>query len=140
MPKRPAAVPRTQTWSGSLVGAWAATSVELVSLDDGSVRVDLVSELGATLTLTLAEAGDFTMVLDYAGGGPGGPWGEDQTITGTWNSTDVLTLQTSPTSQWQFEAVLTGTTLTLSDADTSFDFGDDGTIEDAKLGMALVRD
>lgn len=124
----------------TLVGTWSATSVELVSLANPAVRADLVEDYGAALTLVLAANDAFTMALDYADPGPGGPWGADATITGTWSSTDVLTLQTSPTSQWQFETVLNGNTLTLTEADTSFDFDGDGAPEDADFGMTLVRD
>ena len=124
----------------TLVGTWNATAVDLVSVANPAVRVDLVADYDATLTLTLSAGDAFTMVLHYADGGPGGPWGGDATVTGTWSSTDVLTLQTTPTSQWQFETVLSGTTLTLTEADTSFDFGSDGTVEDADFGMTLVRD
>ncbi len=124
----------------TLVGTWSATAVDLVSVANAAVRVDLVDDYGATLTLTLTANDAFTMVLDYPDAGPGGPWGGDATVTGTWSSTDVLTLQTTPTSQWQFETVLSGNTLTLTEADTSFDFDGDGTPEDADFGMTLTRD
>lgn len=123
----------------SLVGTWNATSVELVSVANPAVQVDLVADRGATVTLVLAEDNDFTLTVTYAGEEPGGPWGTSSEVIGTWSSTDILTLQTSPTSQWQFEIQLIGDALTLTEADTSFDFDGDGTPEDAKLGLDLTR-
>ena len=72
------------------------------------------------------------------GDDPGGRWGT-RVVTGTWNSTDVLTLQTSPTSEWQFQIDLDGDSLILTEADTSFDFDKDGTMEDADLSLELTR-
>jgi hypothetical protein len=122
-----------------LVGTWNATSVELVSMANPAIRVDLVADLDANVTLVLDADDTFTLTVAYTGVEPGGPWGMSSVVTGTWSTTDVLTLQTSPTSQWQFEAVLDGDSLTLSEADTSFDFDGDGTVEDADLGLDLTR-
>jgi len=123
----------------TLVGTWNATAVELVSVANSAVRVDLVADLGASVMLVLAEDNDFTLTVTYLGEEPGGPWGTSSEVTGTWSSTDILTLQTSPTSQWQFEIELDGDALTLTEADTSFDFDEDGMQEDAKLGLDLTR-
>jgi hypothetical protein len=122
-----------------LVGTWNATSVELVSMANPAVRVDLVADLGASVTLVLDADDSFTLTVAYTGDEPGGPWGMNSVVRGTWSTSDVLTLQTSPTSQWQFEAVLDGDSLTLSEADTSFDFTGDGMVEDADLGFELTR-
>jgi len=110
-----------------------------VSVANSAVRVDLVADLGASVMLVLAEDNDFTLTVTYLGEEPGGPWGTSSEVTGTWSSTDILTLQTSPTSQWQFEIELDGDALTLTEADTSFDFDEDGMQEDAKLGLDLTR-
>jgi hypothetical protein len=100
----------------TLVGTWNATSVELEANND------------------------FTLTVTYAGDEPGRPpWGANSMMTGTWSATDILTLQTSPTSQWQFETDLNGDVLSLTEADTSFDFGADGTLEDADLSLDLTR-
>lgn len=123
----------------TLIGAWNATSVALVSMADPTVRIDLVTDLGAAVTLELEPDNDFTLTLAYTGPEPGGPWGMSAVVTGTWTATDVLTLQTSPTSQWQFEIDLEGDTLRLTEADTSFDFDEDGTPEDADLSLDLIR-
>ncbi|MGB5695103.1 MAG: hypothetical protein WBM46_05590 [Polyangiales bacterium] len=123
----------------TLVGTWNATSVELVSVANPAVRVDLVADLGATVTLVLAANNDFTLTVTYTGEEPGGPWGMSSEVPGTWSSTDILTLQTSPTSEWQFEIELNDDALSLTEADTSFDFGQNGTPEDAKLSLDLTR-
>jgi hypothetical protein len=123
----------------TLVGTWDATSVELVSIDDPAARVDLVGDLGATVTLVLEADNDFTLTLSYTGNEPGGPWGTSSEVTGVWSATDVLTLQTSPTSEWQFDTDLDGDLLTLTGADAAFDFDEDGTFEDADLSLELTR-
>jgi hypothetical protein len=123
----------------TLVGTWNATSVELVSVANPADRVDLVADLGATVTLVLEADDDFTLTVTYTGEEPGGPWGTSSEVTGTWSATDVLTLQTSPTSNWQFEIDLHGDSLSLTEADTSFDFDGDGTVEDADLSLDLTR-
>ena len=123
----------------TLVGTWNATSVELVSVANPTLQVDLVADLGATVTLLLAEDNDFTLTVTYTGEEPGGPWGTSSEVTGTWSSTEILTLRTPPTSEWQFEIQLNGDALTLTEADTSFDFGGNGTLEDAKLSLDLTR-
>ena len=124
----------------TLVGAWNATSVELVSMADPAVHVDLVADLGASVTLVLEADNNYTLTVTYTGDEPGDswPWGTNSVVTGNWSATDVLTLQTSPTSEWQFEIQLNGDSLSLTEADTSFDFGGDGTPEDADLSLDLT--
>ncbi len=126
----------------TLVGLWKATAVNLVSMVDPADQVDLVADFAAIVTLELEADNDFTLIVTYAGEGPGGPppWGMSSVVTGTWSSTDVLTLMMSPTSEWQFEIDLDVDMLTLTEADTSFDFDGDGTIEDADLSFELTRE
>lgn len=123
----------------TLVGTWTATSVKLVSMANTAVQVDLVADLGAAVTLVLGPDNNFTLTVAYTGDEPGGPWGTSSVVTGTWSSTDVLTLQMSATSQWQCEVDLNGDSLTLTEADTSFDFDGNGTVEDADLSFELTR-
>ena len=125
----------------TLVGMWNATSVDMVRMANPTDQVDLVSDLDATVTLELDASDEFTLTVTYAGEGPGGPppWGTSSSVAGTWSATDVLTLTTSPTSEWQFEIDLNGDTLVLTEADTSFDFDGDGTVEDADLSFELTR-
>jgi len=125
----------------TLVGNWNASSVLLVSMTNPADQVDVVGDLGATVTLVLADDDNFTLTVSYTGQEPGDsyPWGVNSTVTGTWSATDVLTLQTSPTSEWQFEIDLNGDSLGLTEADSSFDFNDDGIPDDADLSMDLTR-
>jgi hypothetical protein len=71
---------------------------------------------------------------------PGEP--VDQT-SGTWSSSaDVLTLAFSIGSisgTMQFDMSLSGSTLSLSGADTSYDFDDDGVEEPAKVNLTMAR-
>jgi hypothetical protein len=106
-----------------------------VSAANPAVQVDLVADLGATVTLALAEDNDFTLAVTYMGEEPGRPSGTSSEVSGTGSSTEILTLRNSPTSEWQFEIQLDGDALT--EADTSFDFGGNGTLEDAKLSLDL---
>ncbi len=62
--------------------------------------------------------------------------------TGSWSSTDVLTMNFSAgeyTGTWQFTIDLNGNTLRLSGADTEWNFDDDDTEDAAKLDLTLVR-
>jgi hypothetical protein len=122
----------------SLVGTWNVMALELVSNTNPNVQVDLI-RLGATATLVLQQNNDFAFSLTWANP-PGGVWGTDITEDGTWSSTDVLTLTTSPTNTWQFEASLNGDSLILTEADTSYDFDGDGNVEPASFNMDLARD
>ena len=125
----------------TLVGAWNATSVELVSMADPAVYVDSVADLGASVMLVLEADNNFTLTVTHTGDEPGDswPWGTNSVVTGTWSATDILTLQTAPTSEWQFEIHLNGDSLSLTEADTSFDFSGDDTPEDADLSLDLTR-
>ena len=122
----------------TLTGTWNVTSIDLISDANANDRVDLIA-LGASATLVLAQNNGFTFTLTWAEP-PGGVWGNDVTQVGTWSSTDVLTLSTAPNNTWQFEAVLNGDALTLTEADTSYDFDGDGNVESASFNMDLVRD
>ena len=122
----------------TLAGTWNVTSIDLISEANPNVRVDLIA-LGASATLVLAQNSDFTFSLIWAKP-PGGVWGTDVSEVGTWSSTDVLTLTTGPNNTWQFEAVLNGDSLFLTEADTSYDFDGDGNVESASFNMDLVRD
>jgi len=125
----------------TLIGTWNANSVELVSMANPAVQVDVVRDLGATVTLILEANDDFTLTVTYTEQEPGGSWlwGANSEVKGTWSSTDVLTLQTSPTGNFQFEIDLNGDSLILTEADSSFDFDGNGTPDDADLSLDLTR-
>lgn len=118
----------------SLVGTWNLTAIELVSVANSSVRVDLMDE-GVTGSLILEGNGDFVLsVIDPVEG--------LESFTGTWSMTDVLTLEHDPeqfVGEWQFDVTLTGNTLRLTGADAEFDFNDDGVEDPAKLNISGTR-
>jgi len=119
--------------ASELAGTWRATRFEYVSVANSNQRLELVA-LGAVVTVTLTEAGAFTIVVAI-------PDEPQETFTGTWSaSRDVLTLnRASGGGQWQFDMQLSGNTLTLSDANSEFDINGDDQDEPVKLNMTLAR-
>ncbi len=113
-----------------LPGTWTASKMQFVNSTYGTV--DLVSR-GGSATLVLNSNKTYTTTVRM----PGQP---DDVTTGTWNaSSDVLSLVESPTSQMEFDYVLSGNTLTLTGADAPFDFNGDGYEEPAKLNITASR-
>ena len=51
----------------------------------------------------------------------------------------MLTLNMGSNNQMQFDATLSGNTLTLTGADRDYDLNDDGMPEPAKLNLTLTR-
>jgi hypothetical protein len=116
----------------SLAGSWRATKVEISSVANPTVKVDLVAQ-GGTVRLVLTEAKTFTLTVAI----PGQP---DDVTTGTWSSSvDVMTLQ-YPSGSWQFEMTLSGSSLILEGADSEFDFNGDDQDEPAKTNLVLTRE
>ena len=118
----------------SLVGTWNLTAIELVSVANSSVHVDLMDE-GVTGSLILEGDGDFVLSVIDPIEGP-------ETFTGTWSMADVLTLEHDPgqfDDVWQFDVTLTANTLRLTGADAEFDFNDDGVEDPAKLNITGTR-
>jgi len=117
----------------SLVGTWGATKAELVMVSNPSTKVDLVA-MGGTVQLVLTTANTFTLTVSM----PGEPLEQSG---GTWSSGDVLTLTytSGRSGNQQFDISLSGNTLTLTGADTDYDFDDDGVYEAAKVNLALLR-
>lgn len=114
----------------SITGTWQATKVEYVSTT-GLGTVDVVA-LGGSATLVLNADQTFTYVCTL-----GATTIED--LTGTWDTSDGLTLSMSATNKMQFDASLSGNTLTLAGADRGYDFNDDDVWEPAKLNLTLTR-
>ncbi len=113
-----------------LAGTWTASKMQFVSSTYGTV--DLVAQ-GGSATLVLDANKTYTTTVRV-------PGQSDQVATGTWDaSSDVLTLTESPTSNMQFDYVLSGSTLTLTGADAPFDFNGDGVEEEAKLNVTASR-
>ena len=118
----------------SLVGTWNLTAIELVSVANSSIQVDLMDE-GVTGSLALEGDGDFVLSVIDPVEGP-------ESFTGTWSMTDVLTLEHDAgqfVGEWQFDVTLTGNTLRLTGADAEFDFNDDGVEDPAKLNITGTR-
>ncbi len=115
-----------------LQGSWRATKAEFTSVANPSTKVDIVAQ-GSTVTLVLA-ASTFTLTITDQGQSP-------KVTAGSWTSSmDTMTLKPSGVSfDWTFDMNQSGNTLTLSGANVNFDFGADGTMEEAKLNMVLTR-
>lgn len=115
-----------------LTGTWVATKVELVSVANPALKIDLIA-LGGTARLVLSASNTFTLTLTA-------PGRFQDVITGTWSaSKDVLTL-TDADGDMQFDMSLSGDTLTLTGADMDYDFNDDDVDEPAKLNITAVRE
>ncbi len=118
----------------SIVGTWDATSMEFVLKTNPAIRVDVVSDFAATVTVVFNDDGSFTVLVQV----PGEP---DDLITGTWSvSGNTMTL--NPDGEpfdWQFAVSLSGDTLTLEGGDVAFDVDDDGDEDECDLDLVLER-
>lgn len=115
-----------------LVGAWDATRLDLTSVVNPQVKVDLI-ELGATFRLDIQPSGQYTAILLYAQ--------QTSTEIGTLSvSGNTLTMTREFPSRSTSAAVfaLTGDRLTL-DGDSEFDFNQDGTPDPALAHFELLR-
>lgn len=121
------------TSSADLAGTWNVSKYELVSASNSATKVELISA-GASITVVLKSDGTYQIAMKT----PGQP---DENITGTWSaSSDTLTTtQTGRSGNMQFDYALSGTTLTLSGADTDWDFNGDEVAEPAKLNITAAR-
>jgi len=118
--------------SNDLIGSWDATSIEIVSVANPEVSVELIA-FGANGRLVLESNGNFGLSV----GVPGEP---TEFAGGTWSSTNVLTLSFDSgdiEGTWRFNYILNGDTLRLTGADIEFDFDD--VEEAAVLNMTMVR-
>ena len=114
-------------------GTWDATKLEFTNVANTSQKVDVIAA-GAPFVIVLESNGTYQATIVI----PGQP--ADNT-TGTWSvSSQVFTLrETGVSFDLQFSWSLSGNTITISGADTEFDFNDDGTDEPAKVSAVLVR-
>ena len=118
--------------SNDLIGSWDATSIEIVSVANPEVSVELIA-FGANGRLVLESNGNFGLSV----GVPGEP---TEFAGGTWSSTNVLTLSFDSgdiEGTWRFNYILNGDALRLTGADIEFDFDD--VEEAAVLNMTMVR-
>jgi len=117
------------------VGTWDATKLEFTNVANTSEKVEIIS-LGATYTIVLESNGTYGATLVVPGSAP-------ELTTGTWSvSSDVITIkETGSSGDQQFNWSLSGNTLTISGANTDFDFDGGGPRidEPAKVSAILVR-
>jgi len=117
----------------SLSGIWTVTKLEFVSTANPAVTVELIAA-GATATLNLNDTGGYAVTVTLPGQAP-------ETTTGTWSHTnDTLTLvETGSSGDMTFALSLGNDVMTLTGANTEYDFNDDGTDDPATLNIGLVR-
>jgi hypothetical protein len=115
----------------SFVGTWNATRMEFTRVANPADKEEIIAG-GATFQITLKADSTWSGVLTV-------PPGAADTASGTWSaSLDVLTIVTTGMSgEQQFDYVLSGTTLTLSGANTDWDFGSGD--EAATLSITLTK-
>jgi hypothetical protein len=125
---------KTGPSAASLVGTWNATVAEFYLQSNPTIRVEAISEYGATLTVTFAANNSYSILIEV----PGEP---DEIQTGTWSmGGDVLTLEPDGISgEIQFDAELANDILTLTGGHVMFDVDDDGTDDEAGLNLVMER-
>jgi hypothetical protein len=113
------------------VGTWQATRVEYVSTG-GMGTVDVI-DLSWVVTLELNADQSAVLTMTPPGSAP-------QVTNGTWsNSIDVFNFTVGAASGWSWDYTLSGGTLTLTGADSSWDFDDNQTQDDAKFNLTLTK-
>jgi hypothetical protein len=117
----------------SISGTWDIVKFEYVSVENSSQRVDLVA-LGMTGTVNLNDNGQYAATTEEPGFPP-------ETVTGTWSYTaDTFTLvETGSTGDATFDMSIGNDVLTLTGANSDYDFDDDGIPEPAKWNVTLER-
>jgi hypothetical protein len=117
----------------SISGTWTITSSEYVNAANSSERVDVIA-LGVTGTVNLNDNGQYAVTIEEPGIAP-------ETLTGTWSYTaDTFTLkETGSSGDWTFDMTIGNDVLTLTGANSEYDFNDDGSPEPAKWNIRLAR-
>ena len=124
----------------NISGTFAATNFTAVSLSNANVSQNVLGN-GGSFTLTFNN-GNFTSSFIPTSGG------QSMTRTGTigMNVDDgIITLGTAalftggPGGNQSFSCLLNGNTLTLTNLNTQFDFGQTGTTSPARITVTLVR-
>ncbi len=115
------------------VGSWRATSLVVTSKANPDISPDLIQEQGAQFDLNVQPSGQYTAILTYLS--------QASTEIGFVSvSGNVITLErTFPSPQTSTATyTLQGDVLTL-EGDTEFDFNLDGTAEEARSRIVLIR-
>jgi len=115
-----------------LVGAWNATQLQFTNVANTAQVFDLVAN-GGTFTLTLQSNGSFSGTQSLAG--------QTENFSGTVTvSNAVLTLAEATETLAFTITAYDGSTITLhSNTNVSWDFGFDGTDEDASMVIVLQK-
>lgn len=132
LPADPRSAPRGAT-GHPLVGGWSATRWQYTSRDAPRRTVDLVCDLGGSVTLGLT-ATAFILAWDIAGRGR-------RSLGGAWVARDDE-LRLRPEGTLEADAVrfrLSGETLSLHADDSAWDFDGDGRESSAGFVAVLVR-
>jgi hypothetical protein len=116
-----------------LVGTWNITRLEFSEHAPGTRNFDMIADGDATAVMTIAENGDYSLVITQGQDG--------ETQSGNFEVTDEGVLDTSEgnseASAWEF--TLDGNTLTGESNDGGHDFEDDGTEEAVDIHVTLVK-
>ena len=116
-----------------ITGNWTATKVEYVSKASPATRVDVIP-LGTVVVLRLNTDYSLLYIETPSGGSPA-------TTAGTW-SVDEGIFRVTPAGMsisWEWNATLSGATLSLTGADMEYDFDGNSVPEAADQNMTLVR-
>lgn len=118
-----------------LAGTWNATSF-IFTPAAGGAGVDLIGQ-GGSLEFEVQASGTVTITQTE----PGGPTtSESGSIGFDTNDVDFLLLQVDGDSEVvAFLFTLVGSTMTLFEADSPFDFDDNGSEDPASLTIVLVK-
>jgi hypothetical protein len=114
------------------VGDWAAESLVLTSQANPSISGDII-QLGATFTLNVQPSGQYTAILLYSG--------QSLTEIGTISvsGTTVTLHQSFPSASTSAGVFSFEGDHLIIDANTEFDFNQDGTAEPALAHFDLVK-
>ena len=120
--------------SNDLIGSWDATQIEIVSVANPDLTVDIIA-LGGHGRLVLESNAYFGLSV----GVPGEP---TEFAGGVWSSTNVLLLTFDSgdiEGTWRFDYVLNGDNLRLTGATAEYDFDGNEVDDPAILNLTLVR-
>ncbi len=114
-----------------ITGTWQATSYVYLN-KNGLDDYDMIAAGGsATLVLRADKSAELRRTR---------PGQAPEVIPGTWMlDAERFGFILGPGNDWNFEVKLTGNTLRLTDCIMSYDFHDDGTMEQAEWQMTLTR-